>query len=571
MDRNQLVEAVGFLQFKDWQAEVKRPRLKDTWTTVYDFHKQNGGNYATFCVLVAHTKDVMQQVLGECSWGVNVRFGYPGFWLEGDDKSIHYGRLSNTGRDIRYEPLVTCRSFAGRWPEYIELCEEFRLYHNLYHDEGRNEFIHLAESGEEDVVAKIDSTNAGHKAQIKTGYLRDFMAAKSVALVRLHDHTRYSAFDVTDALGKDRVHMEEFGDRYCFNIVIDPSTSFLGEDWKAFSTFLAKDTIPPFDEPVHQDYRSYLKRDAKQYASFIFEMDEAGNPVESTCNPDSLQSPAAGNVYAPHYLTPVFFKREVLKKYYEQPSKYSVEDNYLRCISLWGMRYGQNPSGFVHAWLGDLGRDLPYNEQLHWRQFNIPPEGGLGEATVRRELFGEFAGPDEITHVFKDEFDRFCQSWRSKLGWDLFLPLREDDEHYFKTLHIPTLQDPLEFDEQIQALAKILPDSINRKELTKLTGIGQDELVKRTGKPNPGSIDLLEESFVSYFTTEKAKAKDIVEPLRSIQSLRSAGPAHRRGDEYDRVVRRLGLSNEDYKSIVEHLFQAVIGMFRDLQEAAGIS
>ena len=76
---------------------------------------------------------------------------------------------------------------------------------------------------------------------------------------------------------------------------------------------------------------------------------------------------------------------------------------------------------------------------------------------------------------------------------------------------------------------------------------------------------------MSYFTTEKAKAKDIVEPLRSIQSLRSAGPAHRRGDEYDRVVRRLGLSNEDYKSIVEHLFQAVIGMFRDLQEAAGIS
>ena len=74
--------------------------------------------------------------------------------------------------------------------------------------------------------------------------------------------------------------------------------------------------------------------------------------------------------------TPVHFRRQVLDKYYQQPGKYAVDDSLLRCGRLWVMAIDNQHDDKVCAWLGDLGRDLPYQERLHWRAHNIPPLGG---------------------------------------------------------------------------------------------------------------------------------------------------------------------------------------------------
>lgn len=222
------------------------------------------------------------------------------------------------------------------------------------------------------------------------------------------------------------------------------------------------------------------------------------------------------------------------------------------------MRYGQNQSGLVHAWLGDLG-NLPYNEQLQWRQFNVPPEGGIGEATIRRELLAEFADPDEITHTFKYEFDRFSRYWRSKFGWDLFLPLRKEDIHFFESLHVPTSEEHLEFEQQILALAKILPDSINNSELEKLF---------KTSEAKKGSINTLEKALISHFKVEETKAKELLQPLRDIQDLRSSGVAHRKGSRYKKVAESLALHKESYKNFFRKILEDVVGMLKQLQKVA---
>jgi hypothetical protein len=64
--------------------------------------------------------------------------------------------------------------------------------------------------------------------------------------------------------------------------------------------------------------------------------DVTGKPVRHTCDPDKLANYFGKNPEAPHYLTPVFFRAEVLEKYYADPGKYSVEDGSLRCGRLWG-------------------------------------------------------------------------------------------------------------------------------------------------------------------------------------------------------------------------------------------
>ena len=553
------MDEVQFLKFEDWQKELSRNRLTDPWITVFDLHKEKKGDYSTFCGLVPNKKDFIQKVLGHFDWDIKIGYGHPGFWQEGLDGAIHYERFGGIRREIPFEPLVIYRSFHGRWKEDVEISEEFRLYHNLYYDSRKNEFIFLSESGEEDTAAKIEKTGNNLRVQIKTKYLRDFLAAKSMVLVRFHDHRRFSENDLTNILGTNIISIEKIEENFCFNIIVNPEPDSLLSDKKYYSRFLGKDILPPFREPIHEDYKFLKGKEEKKYVDFIIGVDDEGNPIEYTCNPDKLSNFFGANPGSPNYLTPVFFKREVLKKYYDQPSKYSVEDNYIRCGYLWGMRYGQNPLGLVHAWLGDLGRDLPYNEQLHWRQFNVPPEDGIGEATIRRELLAEFADPDEITHIFKYEFNKFSHYWRSKIGWDLFLPLRNEDIHFFKSLHVPTSEDSLEFEQQIQALAKILPDSINNSELKRL--IENSEAVQ-------GSIDLLEKALISHFKVEETKAKELLQPLRDIQSLRSSSVAHRKGKEYERVAKRLGLHEESYINFFRKILEDVVGMLKQLQKVA---
>lgn len=49
--------------------------------------------------------------------------------------------------------------------------------------------------------------------------------------------------------------------------------------------------------------------------------DEGGQLHRFNCNPNALADYFGGNPDAPHYLTPVFFRREVLQRYFEHPEK----------------------------------------------------------------------------------------------------------------------------------------------------------------------------------------------------------------------------------------------------------
>lgn len=75
--------------------------------------------------------------IGEClenpSWDLTLGRGLPGA-IESSggfsESSVEYYRYG----DRYFEPLVIKRRFNGIRPEYFEINEEFRLFHDLYHD-----------------------------------------------------------------------------------------------------------------------------------------------------------------------------------------------------------------------------------------------------------------------------------------------------------------------------------------------------------------------------------------------------------------------------------------------------
>ena len=179
---------IEFLNFEDWKGEIVRDKCNDPWIVVYEFH-YGDNKYATFCSLVPNKKEYMGQILkNNTSWEVNRNFGYPS-WAMDSNGNIYYERFESRC-SIPFEPLVIYRSFNGPKEDYIEISEEFRLYHNLYHDTTKNEYISILYNGEEESVIKLEKLGDGFRIKIKTKYLRDFLAAKSMALVRFHDHYR---------------------------------------------------------------------------------------------------------------------------------------------------------------------------------------------------------------------------------------------------------------------------------------------------------------------------------------------------------------------------------------------
>ncbi|RKZ28488.1 hypothetical protein DRQ26_00975, partial [bacterium] len=65
---------------------------------------------------------------------------------------------------------------------------------------------------------------------------------------------------------------------------------------------------------------------------------------------------------------------------------------------------------------------------------------------------------------------------------------------------------------------------------------------------------------------EETKAKDLLQPLRDIQDLRSSGAAHRKGSKYEKVAKRLGLYEESYINFFKKILEDVVNMLKQLQK-----
>jgi hypothetical protein len=107
-------------------------------------------------------------------------------------------------------------------------------------------------------------------------------------------------------------------------------------------------------------------RKEEVYPEFIIRYDQKGKPFRHTCDQETLANYFGKNPDAPHYVTPVHFRREVLQKYYDNPQDFSVGDGVIQRLGFWHMRVDNDHPDRVIAFLGDLGRDLPESERHHW-------------------------------------------------------------------------------------------------------------------------------------------------------------------------------------------------------------
>jgi hypothetical protein len=302
-----------------------------------------------------------------------------------------------------------------------------------------------------------------------------------------------------------------------------------GDGDKSFSRVAGKMILPCPTDSVPNPF----SRQDETFSEFIIGIDEHGRPLRYSCNHNALANYFGANTGAPHYLTPVHFRREVLQKYFDNPHKYSVEDGGVNCTGFWNIRIDNDHPDRVIAFLGDLGRDLPESERHHWLGYNLTPEGKMSETAHKRSFGGEFADPKSDDLIFKRLYQEVGQEWQARYGWPFFLPLRERDEHVFKVIRSPLTENPDEFDKLVLYTTKVLIDSLNEAEMVKsITLEENDKGITKLGK------------FLAHLGRTDSAAP--VQFLRNLQSLR-AGSAHRKRKDYGKAAAAFDLDKGGYK------------------------
>lgn len=217
----------------------------------------------------------------------------------------------------------------------------------------------------------------------------------------------------------------------------------------------------------------------------------------------------------------------------------SIEDAIIRCGNLWSLYVDNHHDDKVCAWLGDLGRDISYEEQLHWRTHNIPPQGGVSETHFKRQILAQFTDSERPEHLFKRRYHDLRKTCDECLGWQLLLPLDADDEHNFQGIRIPATNEQRDFDELVLGLTKVLIDSLNEKHLNKLIPLEQIVDLK-------GSIARLEAALTACGVQGAAEH---VSFLRKLQNLRSSSATHRKGSNYRKIANDFGVESQSLRAV----------------------
>lgn len=521
-----------WLQMEDWLQRIAQVGSGLTTEVYYSFdgEQEHGG---IFCALLPRA--LIEESLKDAQWDLAVGSGGPSFSTsyDGAQEREWYSRTSEKG----IEHFVIVRDYNGVRPDTIEILEEFRLLLNLYHDVPSGKYLLIKDDGNEEEVVVVGE----QRVKVRLSEVRRFLAARDMYLAVFFDIVRFHPGELSD-VGVTSVRKQIREKDLCLDLSIYDKDGFPSGVKRSTARLLGKKLIGP----SRQGSLS-RSRDRKRYEEFLIGVDAEGRELRFTCEAERLANFFGKNPDAPNYLTPVFFRKEVLQKYYGQPDKYDVSDGQVRCASLWHLPIDNNHKSHIAVFLGDLGY-LPESEQTYWKSFNVVSDGTISETNFRRSMMAEFADATAPDLKFRAAFLRFQEAWQEKHGWPFFKPLAPGDEHLLSALHVPLSEEQVEFDNQILALTKVTIDSLNEKQLARDLG----EI-----PPDTRGIGKLE-LFLAHHHCEAFEAHTAF--LRQLQNVRSTGVGHRKSEAYEQARTKAGIAGESFRRGFEILLERALAL-----------
>jgi hypothetical protein len=179
--------------FAQERAYIKEHLGDESWIKVYDYSRNaqdtkifNSGLLPNECV---------NEALQNTDWEVDIGHGFPECVRFGDG-TVEYSRFGIADA----EPLVFIRDYVGFRESHAEISEEFRFFHNLYHESRKNEFLKFDESGEEETIIRFQNETI----LIRLREIRQFLAIREAHLALFFDYVHYSNLDISNVPEDER-------------------------------------------------------------------------------------------------------------------------------------------------------------------------------------------------------------------------------------------------------------------------------------------------------------------------------------------------------------------------------
>jgi hypothetical protein len=476
----------------------------------------------------------LSDALEDYSWDFHIGDGMPSISISYSNgiEGVDYKRFGGS----KCEPFVIFRGRRKNHPCFIELSEEFRLYHNLYEEytsETERKYVIVLNNGEVYNVAEIKEM----KVLIKTKYLQQYLADRKINLAIFFDVVR----DCEDSLSEMDIFPVDNDVVRGENFIYHYTNIFpFYRDGKSRGGIIGKCII----KHNASFATNILTKNTDDFVSFIVGHDNEGNEILKSCDRKSLPGSS---------LTPCYFRKEVLESYFSNPSKYTVKDGLITCEGSWSLKVDNNGRDYVIVMLPDMGT-LPYKEQTYWKSFNTDPpkDTGLSETAYQRWILGNWFDPISPDFVFKQKYTTFNDAWKAKYGWFFFLPMDKGDEYHLKTLHCLTTPDNEKiFEEQVLSLVKLLIDSLNEKELENKIDFGNSAVSKRrdemvvSDKAHPREIKGIGKLEL-FLLSNNIESSNMIGFFRNLQGLRSLNVAHRKSSNSKKPNSKKRTNIEEY-------------------------
>jgi len=499
--------------------------MKNGWLKVYENSSISIDDSAgIYCCLI--TNDRVKEYNKDYGWPLSM--GYEG------KPSISGSNNYKTYDEEGLEPFLFYKKFSleDDYIRYIDVAEEFILYFRLYEkgtDKHNRIFYYVGDYGELDEVLIIKPDLI--KVNIK--YLKEYITIRDMNFVICFDFMRLLEKPPSDwAIKlKDELTQES---NFIYNHLIRYVTG------KTQSWIMGKVFIQPNEiKQSHFELKDY------KYENFIVGIDNSGELLYENC----------GNTDGNHFKV-TYFKKEVLNKYYNDPQKYQV-DGFRVSSRLFSLKIDNNVDDYVPVFLTNL-RSLSEKEQLHWKQYNIPPKEGMNisQTYYRTMIEGQWAEqPETVDLFFKKKYITFNEKWKSKFGWNLYKPLSKKDEYLFTALHKISNNNIKSFCEQTLTIVKLTIDRLNERELAR--GLKLESNIRGISK------------FQKFLESKNMYIPDLFEFLRNLQNLRSGLIAHTFSDsnkDCKKAIKYFGIEDKNYIKVLDTIFTKSIYTFNTLEK-----
>lgn len=486
------------------------------WVTLYEKGR-------VFSALI--TEDKTEAAIANDAWDLCYWQTAP--WINNPGGTNVYMRYYEDG----VQPIVLIQEPKGvHIDEKVMLSEEFVMFYDLR--QVGNKYVQVDECGDDQDVAVIKDDSL----LVNIKYIKEFIELKKMNLLIFIDTVNNTPKTLAQ-LGceKPKERSLYYDEGYIFSYSLLDSRGYSIGYCNTSACFRGKVIYRHNANDIRQLWDFHDDR----YTDFIISVNEYGDDITRTCDEKQL---SWERLY-PETLTPVYFKRTVLDRFYNSPNQYEVQDGYVCDNTQWGLRFDNDRNDeYVVATLVDLGR-LPYKEQICWRGYNVQPPADVkwSETTFKRWFLGEPTDADTSPVLaFKNTYNKINRAWEDKYQWPLFLEQAPKDQHHYTALHsMSVAENDKEFDSLILSIVRLLIDSLNESKILKTIDDTKTEVceffkekeVLELKKCNiKGGISKFEALLIS----EDIKAPDLIKLLRNLQELRSTTAAHRKSRKPDK-------------------------------------